>query len=136
MRQQENSSARTDLELEHESGATAQIRLERCVAGRLESAYPASVRDVEIRVVALSDGGLLTAVLEGVVRAVRSAEPACRRIIYGAPRGQVGAVAASEQAGFRYVVDVDLVDAELSLLVSEPEWVSVADEAADAVPGS
>ncbi|GCE44881.1 hypothetical protein Rhow_000507 [Rhodococcus wratislaviensis] len=45
-------------------------------------------------------------------------------------------IAAAEAAGFRYVVDVDVAESELSLLVSEPGWVTEVDIDLEHVPGS
>ena len=124
------------LDLEHADGRRCALRVERCTGGRMEQAYPASIRDVEVQITGLSSPELLTSVLAATVSAVRAADPDCRRIVYGAPRADLGALAAAEQAGFRYVVDVDLPGAELSLLVSEADWVTAQDQAADAVPGT
>ncbi|MER5911196.1 hypothetical protein ABT124_11975 [Streptomyces sp. NPDC001982] len=45
-------------------------------------------------------------------------------------------MAAAASAGFRYAVDVDLGPEELSLLVSEPDWVTGTDMDLDRVPGA
>ena len=124
------------LDAEHADGGRCTLQVERCAGGRLEQAYPASVRDLEVQVSDLSDLELLPSVLTATIAAVRTADPRCRRIVYGAPRSDLMLVAGAEQAGFRYVVDVDLPDAELSVLVSEAEEVAQQDRALDVVPGS
>jgi hypothetical protein len=64
-----------------------------------------------------------------------AADPECRRVVFAASVGDLDAVAAAQAAGFRYVLDVDVPDAELSLLVAEPDWVSDVDADLDRVPG-
>ncbi|MFF5085026.1 hypothetical protein ACFY36_48980 [Actinoplanes sp. NPDC000266] len=103
------------------------ITFERCATGRLRNAYPVSENDLEVDV---SDPALLwTATTQALV-----AEPACRRIIYAVPEGDLAGIEAAEAAGFRYVVDVDLPDGSaLSLLVVEPDWVTRIDHDTDAI---
>ncbi|MGW0632796.1 hypothetical protein [Streptomyces sp. NPDC002758] len=45
-------------------------------------------------------------------------------------------MAAAASAGFRHAVDVDLGPEELSVLVSEPDWVTGTDMDLDRVPGA
>jgi len=110
-------------------------RLERCAHGRLRDAYPAAEHDIEIR---LDDAPTdeLRALLGALSAAVQQADPQCRRVVFGAPLGDLATLAAAENAGFRYVVDVDLADASLSLAVAEPSWVTSVDMDLDRVPGT
>ncbi|GAA4965842.1 hypothetical protein HD597_007027 [Nonomuraea thailandensis] len=108
-----------------------RVRLERCAAGRLRDAYPVAAHDLEVQAPE-ADAGLLRAVVD----AVAQADPHCRRVVYAVPEGDLNRMAVAESAGFRYVVDVDLADAQLSLLVAEPEWVTRTDMDLDHVPGS
>jgi hypothetical protein len=71
-----------------------------------------------------------------LLRAVLAADPDCRRVVHAVPEGDRTAIEAAEAAGFRYVVDVDLHDRQLSLLVAEPGWVTATDLDLDRVPGS
>ncbi|MFG2044924.1 hypothetical protein [Dactylosporangium sp. NPDC048998] len=108
--------------------------LERCAAGRLRDAYPVGEHDVEVRVLDESlEPDRLTALLTAVVEAVQAADPACRKVVFAAAEGDLGRVASAEQAGFRYVVDVDLPGTSLSLLVAEPAWVTRIDDDTDAI---
>lgn len=51
--------------------------------------------------------------------------PECRRVVVAVPQGDVEKIATCEEAGLRYVLDVDLRDGtELSLVVAEPDWVT------------
>ncbi|MEU6408200.1 hypothetical protein [Microbispora sp. NPDC046933] len=106
------------------------VRLERCAAGRLRHAYPVAAHDIELQA-AEADAGLLRALVD----AVAEADPQCRRVVYAVPEGDLDRMAVAEAAGFRYVIDVDLADAQLSLLVVEPEWVTRTDMDLDHVPG-
>lgn len=120
------------------------VELVRCVNGRLRLAYPVAARDVEVQVPDVTTSEDLTAVLRAVVLALRQSDPQCRKVVFAVDRSGSGrgplspltAIAAAEAAGFRYVVDVDLADAELSLLVVEPEWVTAVDIDLDHVPGT
>jgi hypothetical protein len=56
--------------------------------------------------------------------------------VFGAPRGDLATLTAAENAGFRYIVDVDLAGASLSLAVAEPPWVTSVDMDLGHVPGT
>ncbi|MEU0312099.1 hypothetical protein [Nocardioides sp. NPDC006273] len=120
------------------SGAAVDVELVRCAAGRLREAYPVSEHDVEVRVGAASAGGVepaaLTALLGDLVQAVLASDPECRRVVLAIPEGDLEVLAAAEDAGFRYVVDVDLPDEAVSLAVAEPAWVTAIDMDLDHVP--
>jgi hypothetical protein len=98
--------------------------IERCATGRLRDAYPVGEHDVEIRL----PGGADTALLRRLVAQIEADDPRCRRIVYAAPEGSLIDIAAAEAAGFRFVVDVDIPGASLSLLVAEPGWVTRIDQ--------
>ena len=110
--------------------------LERCVAGRLHDAYPVNRHDVEVRLTEQLTTNEVTRVLEAMVRAALEQDPRCRRVVFAVDVDDVATMAAAEEAGFRYVVDVDIPDAELSLLVAEPDWVTAVDMDLDRVPGT
>jgi hypothetical protein len=103
-------------------GRRITATLERCVAGRLAPAYPAGAHDVEVSLDAAADQ--LTEPLAVLGRAVLRADPRCHRVVYAAPADDRPTIAAAEAGGFRYVLDVDLPDTELSLLVLEPPSVT------------
>ncbi|WP_433346134.1 hypothetical protein ACQP25_26215 [Microtetraspora malaysiensis] len=117
-------------------GVLVEVRVERCTAGRLREAYPVGAHDVEIRVAEGTSPALLTEVLAVLVGAIRVADPRCRRAVFAAPVDRPDMVAAAQAAGFRYVLDVDVPGAELSLLVAEPEWVTCVGMDLDRVPGA
>ena len=116
-------------------GTTLDARLERCAHGRLRDAYPAAEHDIEIR---LDDAPTdeLAVLLGALSAAAQQADPQCRRVVFGAPSGDLATLAAAEEAGFRYVVDVDLADTSFSLAVAEPSWVTSVDIDLDRVPGT
>nr|ACJ12469.1 hypothetical protein [Rhodococcus sp. T104] len=132
------------LVLRRDGGRSATIELVRCVNGRLRLAYPVAAHDVEVTIHDVTASEHLTAVLRAVVDAVRESDPRCRKVVFAVDRhvssraelSPLTVVAAAEAAGFRYVVDVDIDDAELSLLVAEPEWVTAVDIDLDHVPGT
>jgi hypothetical protein len=108
--------------------------------GPLAQAYPAGIHDVEVRVERLDDA-------EGVHRACQllfADHPQCRRITFAARANEVNVIAFAEEAGFRYVLDVDVREpagsapeetaTELSLLVLEPQWILEQPMAVDDLP--
>lgn len=114
------------------------VRVERCLTGRLREAYPVAAHDVELQVseVPLEQ---LTAVLAQESSRILTEDPFCRKVVYGAPQEDLAVMAAAEQAGFRFVVDVDVNGApgeivQLSLLVREPDYVTRVDMDLDRVP--
>ncbi|MEV0341852.1 hypothetical protein AB0H49_22790 [Nocardia sp. NPDC050713] len=118
------------------TGISATVELERAAIGRLRHTYPVNAHDIEARVIGAMPEPVLSDVLAALSAAVTVADPLCRRLVYAAPAGDVGAIAAAEAVGFRHVIDVDLPDAELSLLVFEPSWVGADDIDLDHVPGT
>jgi hypothetical protein len=112
------------------------VVLHRCATGRLRDAYPVHRHDVEARLTGPLPAGDVTRVLAQTARAVFERDPHCRRVVFAAAAGDLGTVTAAEAAGFRYVVDVDVPGAELSLLVAEPDWVTTVDIDLDRVPGT
>lgn len=117
-------------------GLNLDVEVERCAAGPLRDAYPVSAHDIAVQVFGRPAADVLTDVLVSVVDAVLTSDPRCRRVVYAARAGDHDAVWAAEAAGFRYVLDVDVPGAELSLLVAEPAWVSRVDIDLDHVPGT
>jgi len=130
------SRAGVVLAMSRNDGTEVVAEVERCCAGRLRHAYPVNAHDVEVRIADASSPEVLTDALGLLARAVQAADPRCRRVVFAAPAGDPKAVAAAEAAGLRYVLDVDVPGADLSLLVAEPEWVTTADRDLDRVPGS
>ena len=117
------------------AGSEVEVVLERCATGRLRAAYPVAEHDVEARFAdATPEPAVVTSVLERAVAAVLDADPQCRRVVFAAPEGDLATLAAAENAGFRYVVDVDLPDGSVSLTVAEPDWVTAVDMDLERVP--
>jgi hypothetical protein len=119
--------------------STPRSTVEPTLTGRLAAAYPAGRHDVELRVAGVPTAELATT-LKREVTALREADPTLRKVVYAAPAGDLEVIGAAEAAGFRYVVDVDVLDdgkpVELSLLVHEPDFVTRVDMDLDRVPGA
>jgi hypothetical protein len=132
---EERNRTTTRLHVRHGTFPGLTVVLERCASGRLREAYPVGAHDVEARVpdkaVPLD---VLTDLLRDVVTAVERSDPECRRIVFTATEGDLATIAAAEDAGLRYVVDVDIPDGSVSLLVAEPDWVTHVDMDLDHVP--
>ena len=106
----------------------------RCADGRLRDAYPVSAHDVELDVLNGAAPQQITRPLAVLTQAILNSDDSCRRVVIAAAADDQDLVAAAQAAGFRYVLDVDVRGAELSLLVAEPRWVTEFDN--DRVPGS
>jgi hypothetical protein len=102
-----------------ESGGHARIGIRSARSGDLVDSYPAGTHDREFRL----EGDVTARAVTEIVTDVLSADPRCRRIVLPVPAGDLDAIGWAEQAGFRYVVDVDTREAHYSLLVIEPDWV-------------
>lgn len=112
------------------------LQLQRCVSGRLRDAYPVGAHDVEVHVVDDVAAQEIVAPLAELTDAIQAADPQCRRVVFAVPAGHPAMLTAAQAAGFRYVLDVDIPGDELSLLVSEPQWVTQVDADLQHVPGS
>ncbi|WJJ12934.1 hypothetical protein P9990_06240 [Prescottella equi] len=118
-----------------DGGTPHEVRARFAVRGPLGNAYPAGIADLELDLRGLGDPDALRGVGEQILRE----NPACRRIVLPVPAGDLDAIGFAEDAGFRYVVDVDVAGergeiTELSLLVLEPGWVADAPTAVDDLP--
>ncbi|MGW6281287.1 hypothetical protein [Kribbella sp. NPDC055071] len=111
-----------------------RARLERCLTGRLRDTYPPSEHDLEVRLDRTDPAQAVTATLGSVIRQVEHEHPECRRLVFAAPEEAHDVIAAAVEAGFRYVVDVDVDGESLSLMVAEPSWVTAVDMDLDRVP--
>ncbi|ORL15495.1 hypothetical protein [Prescottella equi] len=118
-----------------DGGTPHEVRARFAVRGPLGNAYPAGIADLELDLHGLGDPDALRGVGEQILRE----NPACRRVVLPVPAGDLDAIGFAEDAGFRYVVDVDVAGergeiTELSLLVLEPGWVADAPTAVDDLP--
>lgn len=117
------------------------IEVERCLTGRLHTAYPVGAHDVELRITGTAPDELPTLLRNEAQRVIRS-DPRCRKVLFAPRRDDKAAIEAARVAGFRHVVDVDVpvpgsqLIEELALLVIEPTSVTKVDRDIDRVPGS
>jgi len=100
-------------------GGDAVLGHRRARNGELREAYPAGAHDIE-----LGYGGTPTpeAMADYTARLLR-ANTRCRRVVLPVPELDLEAIAWAEDAGFRYVIDVETYEGGYSLLVTEPQWV-------------
>jgi hypothetical protein len=117
-----------------QEGNAIEFSARRCAEGRLRDTYPVSAHDVELNVSNNGAPQLITRPLAALTQTILNSDDCCRRVVFAAATDDEAMVSAVEAAGFRYVLDVDVPGAELSLLVAEPSWIIELDD--DRVPGS
>ena len=117
-----------------QEGTAIEFSARRCAEGRLRDAYPVSAHDVELDVPNSAAPQRVTRPLAALTQTILNSDDSCRRVVFAAATDDEAMVSAVEAAGFRYVRDVDVPGAELSLLVAEPSWIIELDD--DRVPGS
>lgn len=84
----------------------------------LRHTYPYGRRDLEVPF------GTAEELRANVARA-HADVPDCRRVVVVVDEGDLEAIATCEEAGLRYAIDVQLPDGrDVSLMVSEPDWVT------------
>jgi hypothetical protein len=129
------SGSGRDVRLRFDHNGTAiEFSARRCAEGRLRHAYPVGAHDVELAVPDDAAPHRVTRPLAALAQTILNSDNSCRRVVFAASAGDAAMVSAAEAAGFRYVLDVDVPGAELSLLVAEPSWITELDD--DRVPGS
>ena len=116
-------------------GTPHEVRPRFAVRGPRGEAFPPGIAGLELDLRGHGDPDALRGLGEQILRE----NPACRRVVLPVPAGDLDAIGFAEDAGFRYVVDVDVAGergeiTELSLLVLEPGWVADAPTAVDALP--
>lgn len=111
-------------------GGTARLAIRSARAGDLVDAYPAGTHDKELAI----DGDPQPQAVRDYVAEVLQADPLCRRVVLAVPEGDLDAIAWAEDAGFRYVVNVETRVAARSLLVVEPDWVLSQPHALEDIP--
>jgi hypothetical protein len=117
-------------------GTDIEIGARRSVDGWLRDAYPISHHDVELHSVNGFASRGFTVALAELSQAIFAVDAHTRRVVFAAAAGDEAAVSAARAAGFRYVLDVDVPGADLSLLVAEPDWVTTRDASPDQIPES
>lgn len=107
------------LEVTGIDGTPSRLWHRRARSGELREAYPSGTHDIELRYT----GQPKPAVVASYSEALLHDEPRCRRVVLAVPELDLDAIAWAEEAGFRYVIDVETVVGGVSLLVTEPQWV-------------
>lgn len=102
----------------------------KVVGNHLEGAYPVGIEDREVRI----EPGSSPDAVSAAVRSILTDAVRCRRVVLAIPEGELDAMRAAEEAGFRFVVDVDTHRESLSLLVAEPGWVLAQPSAIEEIP--
>ena len=105
-----------DKVYEYTSG---QVTARNVRAGELVDAYPAGTHDRQI----LIEGTITADELRVATRQILDGDARCRRVVIGVPERDLDAISWAEDAGYRYVVDVETRSGGYSLLVTEPQWV-------------
>ncbi len=111
-------------------GGTARLGIRAARVGDLVDAYPAGANDREIAV----EGEPQLQAVRDYVAGVLERDPRCRRVVLAVPEGDLEAIGWAEDAGFRFVVNVETRRGAHSLLVVEPEWVLAQPHALEDIP--
>jgi hypothetical protein len=124
------ASAESLREVPGADGAPARLAIRHARAGELATSYPAGARDRELAI----EGAPGPAEVAEFTASVLAADPQCRRVVLPVPEQSLAAIAFAEEAGFRYVVDVETRAGAFSLLVSEPAWVLAQPQLLEQIP--
>ncbi|WP_336660041.1 hypothetical protein [Leucobacter sp. USHLN153] len=100
-------------------GVGSAIGHRRARAGHLRDAYPSGTHDIEL---GYSGAPEALAVAEYTAQLLRDDER-CRRVVLAVPELDLAGIGWAEDAGYRYVIDVETASGGHSLLVTEPQWV-------------
>jgi hypothetical protein len=109
---------------------TSQFSIRSARAGDLVDAYPAGTHDKQLMV----EGEPAAQTVRDYVAAVLADDPRCRRVILAVPENDLAAIHWAEDAGFRFVVNVETRAGAHSLLVVEPDWVLAQPHALEDIP--
>lgn len=115
---------------------SVDMEVRRSDSGWLKDAYPVGAHDIECYCGWPNAPQAFAAAVTAFVSAAFDTDPMCRRVVFSVDHEAAEAIAAAQQEGLTYVVDVDVRDAELALLVAEPNWCRILDRAIDVVPGT
>lgn len=104
-----------------------------------DATYPAGVRDRLVKLESADDESVGPEALQLTAEKIFADDDTCRRIVLSTPVEDIPQIARGESAGFRYVVDVELLDedrqvVERSLMAAEPAWVIEQSMHLDDVP--
>ncbi len=111
-------------------GGMARLAVRNARQGDLVDAYPAGTHDRELAV----DGEPELQSVRDFVAEVLERDPRCRRVVLAVPERDLEAIGWAEDAGFRFVVDVETRVGAHSLLVVEPAWVLAQPHALEDIP--
>ena len=100
-------------------GARSSLGHRRARSGELREAYPAGTHDIELGYTGVPRPDAVADYTADLLRAI----PRCRRVVLPLPERDLEAIGWAEDAGFRYVIDVETITGGYSLLVKEPQWV-------------
>ncbi|WP_120005615.1 hypothetical protein [Nesterenkonia muleiensis] len=126
----DDSAVDTVYQVWHGGTAAGRIRVSRVVSTAYEVTYPVGTQD---RLLEVSDDAAAEAI-QLVSEHLFAHATHCRRLVIACPEEDVEQIAQAEQAGYRYVVDVDLPDRSVSLMTAEPQWVLEQSRNIDIVP--
>ncbi|MFV0373925.1 hypothetical protein [Microbacterium sp.] len=117
-------------DLTSNQGGPTRIGVRPVRLGDLVDSYPAGAHDQELFV----EGRPPAAAVADFTASVLARDERCRRIVLPVSEQDLDAIAWAEDAGFRYVVDVDTRAGAFSLLVTEPDWVRDQPQILDEIP--
>lgn len=106
-------------EVQGTAGARSALGYRRARAGELRDAYPSGTHDIELGYLGQPEPAIVADYTQTILRS----DPRCRRVVLPVPEQDLAAIGWAEDAGYRYVIDVETTTGGYSLLVTEPQWV-------------
>lgn len=100
-------------------GARSALGYRLARSGELRDAYPSGTHDVELGYLGQPDPVIVAEYTQTILHS----DPRCRRVVLPVPEQDLAAIGWAEEAGYRYVIDVETTTGGYSLLVTEPQWV-------------
>lgn len=100
-------------------GVASALANRRARTGELREAYPSGTHDIELRYAGQPEPTAMASYTADLLES----DPRCRRVVLAVPELDLDVIAWAEDAGFRYVIDVETHAGAVSLLVTEPQWV-------------
>ncbi|KUO05197.1 GNAT family N-acetyltransferase [Streptomyces caeruleatus] len=117
-----------------DAGPPVRLEIHRVPHHPLRACYPFGAHDLVLSVTPATEVAPITDLLRGLLPALFTADPRCRRIIAAPAECDSATQLTLEAAGFRRVTEADLPDGSVVLYTAEPPSVTGVSTALDDMP--